>query len=930
MATVQEAKKQIVNLVDNQVRRQAALPQLGLALVNAVFDELSKLTLPAGSPLAATMATELAALKKIQDGDAPMADLAGTLVHVYAVRRQLSELVKGWLDGGQMSPQQSIHLDTLLLKAVSQTRDLLGARPDVTAVMDDLAAMKHLRGGPADATAFHDFHVLQIAFKHVWLHMFDADLRFAVEQLFEEIVGSGIQGEIPLPPADALNDIAQLKEFLRGVQGALGVPPPPSAGGSSVVVGPPASLGSRSGGVTVGPPPSLGSRDGATPDTPTDRLMRLIYKLGLALNEPYAFDVFAPNTYNFGLMVTYRQKWEPGEYQAGDLAATVPLAPGETRKFTKRRVVKESISRKVVEKSTQARSLSTSETSRAESEIMNRATTATNFKMTSHGSFNIGIGSFDVTNEFGGNNELFSSSNKRAFHEATLKAAEEFRLERSMEVDTASTTEIEEQTSGEISNPNNEITVTYLFYELQRRFRVSEFLHRVRPVILVAQDVPEPHEIDEAWLLQFQWIIARVLLDESFRPALTYLSSGFAGDEVAIAVIRANWEKQRGLVDKLERMTATQQAVRDSLRELIVKQTLRHDQLDNVLGGSMALGGAITQSLLEGDFLFQNMNDEEWSADAIEANRKAAETRLGYVEQALSDAQDKLKNATSAFEAATKEYSTAMQNRYTRHVAIDQLRVHVKQNILYYMQAIWSHEPSDQRYFRLYKNEVLCLNMGGGCAPRVETAAVGFRGYAAVVDLTQTCVPGLRGTSITAKKHTLAEVADLDNPLGYKGNYIIFPLLAECDMTDFMMTDFVDTHYGINDPAEKSFDAEDFDQRWQAAAGNAALRAELQKELKDYLKQVRLSTDEIIVPTGQLFIEALPGSHPLLEDFKLLHRLEDVRKVKAEVQHAELENLRLATRLIEGQGDSALLEDPEIEKKIVVEANAALAVAPNN
>jgi len=78
----------------------------------------------------------------------------------------------------------------------------------------------------------------------------------------------------------------------------------------------------------------------------------------------------------------------------------------------------------------------------------------------------------------------------------------------------------------------------------------------------------------------------------------------------------------------------------------------------------------------------------------------------------------------------------------------------------------------------------------------------------------------------------------------------------------------------------------------------------------------RPSADEIIVPTGQLFIEALPGRHPLLEDFKLRHRLEDVLKVKAEVRHAELENLRLAARLVAGER-----EDPDVQKKIQVDVN---------
>src|SRR5262249_2557168 len=39
------------------------------------------------------------------------------------------------------------------------------------------------------------------------------------------------------------------------------------------------------------------------------RLQRLILEIGRALSEPYAFDVFAPDSFNYGLMLTYRQEW---------------------------------------------------------------------------------------------------------------------------------------------------------------------------------------------------------------------------------------------------------------------------------------------------------------------------------------------------------------------------------------------------------------------------------------------------------------------------------------------------------------------------------------------------------------------------------------------------------------------------------------------
>jgi hypothetical protein len=198
-----------------------------------------------------------------------------------------------------------------------------------------------------------------------------------------------------------------------------------------------------------------------------------------------------------------------------------------------------------------------------------------------------------------------------------------------------------------------------------------------------------------------------VLLDDSFRPALNYLTSGFAGDEVSVSVLQVSWEKQKDLVDKLEALTVNQLASRNALRELIVSETLQKDQLDNATSG-FGLLNTLTDAAQHGDWTFSTLGKDKATADDLEVNRRAAETRLKYTEEALADAQDKLKAATSAFESATKAYTAATQNKYTRHIAIDQLRIHVKQNILYYMQAIWAHEVPDQRYFRLHKFPVPC------------------------------------------------------------------------------------------------------------------------------------------------------------------------------------------------------------------------------
>jgi hypothetical protein len=549
---------------------------------------------------------------------------------------------------------------------------------------------------------------------------------------------------------------------------------------------------------------------------------------------------------------------------------------------------------------------------------MQKAVSATNFKMTANGSFNIAIGSINTTTEFATNQEQESAFNKKAFHETTLKAAEEYRLERSLEVDTSTSVDTEETVSGEISNPNNEITVTYLFYELQRRYKIREFLYRARPVILVAQDVPSPDEIDEAWLTEHQWILARVLLDDSLRPALEYLVSGFAGDEVSTEVVKAQWKSQVDLVTKLESHVSELTAIRDLLREQLVGTQEMEDK-----AASLEMSTAVKVFTLG-----LAPDPAKIGADQLEAARKAYATRLQYSEQALVDAQDRLKQASDSFRQATKEYASAMQNQYARHVALDQLRVHVKQNILFYMQAIWDHEPPDQRFFRLYNKQVACPAPLQGCTVHGNSKFGGNVSDSQMMDFTYTCPPTVGGDT-----NDLIDVADLDSPLGYKGNYIIFPLKGECYLTTYMLTDFIDTYLGVHDPdGSDAFDPEGFDQQWQAAvkSKDQGLQDTLRKQLIDYITAVRRSTDEIIVPTGQLFIEALPGSHPLLEDFKLLHRLEDVRKVRAEVRHAELENLRLASRLVAGQDKVELLDDPDIDKKIVVQGSASVLANGSN
>jgi hypothetical protein len=64
----------------------------------------------------------------------------------------------------------------------------------------------------------------------------------------------------------------------------------------------------------------------------------------------------------------------------------------------------------------------------------------------------------------------------------------------------------------------------------------------------------------------------------------------------------------------------------------------------------------------------------------------------------------------------------------------------------------------------------------------------------------------------------------------------------------------------------------------------------------------------VIVPTDSLYAELLTSGQSLIEPFKKEHRSLDVGKVRAEIREAELENLRRALRIENGE-----LDDPDID-----------------
>src|SRR5450755_2232198 len=168
MPTPPEGTAEVLAALKAQLTElQPQLLNLGqIVALTASLNRLKALLSSVAAP-ADTLSNQLnTIIGQIPGKDDDLSKFGEVLSGLYAVQQGLAN-----------APMVSADLDmaqSLLIGAISQVRQLLNYRPDIGAILDDLAAVKRLSGGPADATSFHDFNVLQLAFRDVWMHAFRA------------------------------------------------------------------------------------------------------------------------------------------------------------------------------------------------------------------------------------------------------------------------------------------------------------------------------------------------------------------------------------------------------------------------------------------------------------------------------------------------------------------------------------------------------------------------------------------------------------------------------------------------------------------------------------------------------------------------------------------------------------------------------------
>jgi hypothetical protein len=621
------------------------------------------------------------------------------------------------------------------------------------------------------------------------------------------------------------------------------------------------------------------------------------------------------------------------------LIKSIPLAPREVRRYSKKTVIREKRAHKEVANNLVSQKNETQSTSRAESEIVQKAMQKTNFSATASGAFKVGIVDANASSTLSADAQGDSAETKKSFHEAVQRAAREYRNELKVEVETEISKESESQESGEISNPNDELTVTYLFYELQRRFRVNERLHRLQSVVLVAQEMPQPSEIDEDWLIANRWIINRVLLDDCFKMPLIYVAEEMAAEENALQELKRALVQQRALVEDLKGEVSESRQLTESryaALQMSMERTARAAQKSSKSGGLFGFVKNLTAIPVVEGFADRFLGT---AGEAPEAARiREAATRDAYERELerLRDFEERLAQANNSLATATREYADRLSAHLSNVVRVTELCNHVKDNILHYMQAIWLHEPPDQRWIRLKDVPVPDLRVASRQLTLSVIPVAGALGHAAhamtrVHEVHARCgtVP-IRGALPTLP---LIEVADIDTPLGFKANYMIFGLKKSNAITSFMMEPYVDKaagSFGITDPDDLgNMTLDEFSdyvcclKKQLTPADFELLRNTLEDQLKTLLQSPLRDDEEIVVPLDALYIEALPGSRPILENFKLLHRQIDAADAQEKLRLRKLEKLRYAQRLLNGE-----LDDPEVQGQYLFRGASQAAVVP--
>jgi hypothetical protein len=238
--------------------------------------------------------------------------------------------------------------------------------------------------------------------------------------------------------------------------------------------------------------------------------------------QEYNFETYEPESYNLGVRFVYRQEWRPLGIQRGEVVRTIPLGPKQTERVTSKIIRREKVE-KAFETTTESESSSEKvDTTKDSSEIINETSKKFNWNVETQASVSVGVFKGSLSAGVGGERTKRNSETISHLTESMQKTASRTRKETKVSVNTESEMTSESESFSEIVNPNDEIALTYYYSTMQRQYEVMTRLAEIGNVVFIAEEMPDPDSRELGrWVEKYDWIISKVLLDESFREGLS-------------------------------------------------------------------------------------------------------------------------------------------------------------------------------------------------------------------------------------------------------------------------------------------------------------------------------------------------------------------------------------------------------------------------
>jgi hypothetical protein len=240
--------------------------------------------------------------------------------------------------------------------------------------------------------------------------------------------------------------------------------------------------------------------------------------------KAYSFLPYSPFEVNFGIRVVYRQDWRPLGNQPGEVIRTIPLGPKQVEKVSTKVVTTTKLNQTNETMTSTETSTESATTTKDSSDVVRE--TSDSFKWHVDAEAGGQVGAFTAKLSAGAAGEMASNSKdtKSRLNESTSKSASRTKRDVKILITTEQTVTDETSRTSEISNPNDEIAVTYVYSKLQRQYEIETRMAEVNSVVFVPEEVPAYEAITTSWVQRNAWIIGRVLLDTSFVEDLSSLT----------------------------------------------------------------------------------------------------------------------------------------------------------------------------------------------------------------------------------------------------------------------------------------------------------------------------------------------------------------------------------------------------------------------